>query len=106
MKQSSDDWVRAGKYKIKLNQNDKSSMGLSSRESQILGLLVRGYSLKRIAHDMDISPHTADTYKRRLYGKLGVSSAACAIVIAVAHYTGALIESVDTENRVTTTGNA
>jgi len=48
--------------------------GLSSRESEILGLLLRGKSNKEIERDLFISPHTVRNHIHNIYQKLGVGS--------------------------------
>ena len=47
---------------------------LTSREHQVLELLVEGFSYKEIAHQLGISPSTVGTYVQRIYEKLHVSS--------------------------------
>ncbi len=91
-------WLKVGNFNVKLERTSKqtqSALGLASREITFLTLLAQGHGLKSIARAMEISPHTADTYRRRVYEKLGVNSAACAVLIAVAHYAGATIEYHD-----------
>ncbi len=46
---------------------------LTTRESEILQLLVKGYSVKLIAADMAISYNTARTHLRNVYRKLHVN---------------------------------
>jgi len=47
---------------------------LTSREQQVLELLVEGFSYKEIAQRLGISPSTVGTYVQRIYEKLHVSS--------------------------------
>lgn len=47
---------------------------LTSREQQVLELLVEGFSYKEIAQQLGISPSTVGTYVQRIYEKLHVSS--------------------------------
>jgi len=49
--------------------------GLSERESEVTSLLLRGYSNKLIARNLDISPETVKVYRKRINKKLGTSSA-------------------------------
>jgi DNA-binding CsgD family transcriptional regulator len=44
---------------------------LSEREREVLGFLAEGYTYYSIAQRMNISPHTVDTYLRRIRGKTG-----------------------------------
>ncbi len=46
--------------------------GLSKRESEVVQLLLQGYTLAAIAQTLQISAGTAGTYKRRAYSKLGI----------------------------------
>ena len=48
--------------------------GLSNREGEILGLLLRGKSNKEIERDLFISPHTVRNHVHNIYQKLGVGS--------------------------------
>jgi DNA-binding CsgD family transcriptional regulator len=49
---------------------------LSSRETEICRLLVKGMSLKEVAHQLSISIHTANCHTRHAYLKLGVHNRA------------------------------
>jgi DNA-binding CsgD family transcriptional regulator len=44
---------------------------LSPREEEVLALLAQGCTYRIIARRMGLSPHTVDTYARRLRGKTG-----------------------------------
>jgi DNA-binding CsgD family transcriptional regulator len=48
--------------------------GLSEREMAVTQLLLRGYSNKGIARDLEISPETVKVYRKRINKKLGTSS--------------------------------
>jgi DNA-binding NarL/FixJ family response regulator len=52
---------------------------LSAREQQVLEYITKGFTSEEIARLMDISRHTVQTFVRRIYGKLEVSSRAEAI---------------------------
>jgi DNA-binding CsgD family transcriptional regulator len=47
---------------------------LTEREQQITRLLLRGFSTKAIARELDIAPGTVMVHKRNLFAKLGISS--------------------------------
>lgn len=47
---------------------------LTDRERQITQLLLRGYSAKAAARQLDIAPGTVMVHKRNLFAKLGVTS--------------------------------
>ncbi|MER5640777.1 helix-turn-helix transcriptional regulator [Kitasatospora sp. NPDC002227] len=46
---------------------------LSRRESEVLALLARGATYAAIARDLRLSPHTVDTYLRRIRAKTGAT---------------------------------
>ncbi len=68
----------------RLSPNNKASpqsleelclqIGLSEREIEVTTLLLRGYSNKIIARNLDISPETVKVYRKRINKKLGTSS--------------------------------
>lgn len=52
---------------------------LSAREKEVLELITKGFTAEEIAKLMQVSPHTVQTYVRRIYIKLKVTSKAEAI---------------------------
>jgi DNA-binding CsgD family transcriptional regulator len=62
------------------------ALHLPARELQILQGIFDDLKESAIAAELGISPHTVNTYLRRLYRKLGVSSRAQLIVRVVAAY--------------------
>ncbi len=60
-------------------------LALSPREAEVLRLLGDGLSIPAIARAMFISLSTAKTYAARLYGKLGATNRAQALMTAVHH---------------------
>ena len=58
---------------------------LSTQEKHVLDMITRGFSAKEIAHMLQISQHTVDTYVRRIYSKLKVKSKSEAIYEARKH---------------------
>jgi len=56
---------------------------LSSRETEILDLLYRGFNFTQIAEKLFISPHTVHTHIKNTYSKLHVNSRSQAIYEAV-----------------------
>ena len=58
---------------------------LSERERETLDLITRGFSAKEIAALMQVSQHTVQTYVRRIYSKLKVTSKSEAIFAASKH---------------------
>ncbi|QNP74893.1 helix-turn-helix transcriptional regulator [Streptomyces roseirectus] len=56
---------------------------LSTREIEVLGHLAEGHTYSSIARRMHLSPHTVDTYLRRIKGKAGVSNRAHLMILAL-----------------------
>lgn len=57
----------------------REEYNISSREREVLQLLVKGKSYKMIAADLDIRYETVHSHMRRIYQKLHVNSAGEAI---------------------------
>lgn len=51
----------------------------SAREAEVLRLVARGYTVDEVAHALGVSPHTVQTFVRRIYTKLQVGSRAEAV---------------------------
>lgn len=62
---------------------EKKDYNLSSREIEILQLLVEGLPKKLIADKLSISYHTVDSHQRKIYEKLKVHSASSAVAKAL-----------------------
>lgn len=58
---------------------------LSSRERQVLQLVVEGKSSAEIARSVHLSPKTVETYRSRLMKKLGVADVTALVKFAVLH---------------------
>lgn len=58
---------------------------LSKREIEVLKLLVRGYSLSESGDQLGLSLKTVDTYKTRIFGKLGFSRKSEMVQYALDH---------------------
>jgi two-component system response regulator FixJ len=56
---------------------------LTTRERQVLGAVINGYTTERIATNLAISPRTVDIHRRNVLAKLHVRNTAQAIVIAL-----------------------
>ena len=59
--------------------------GLTSREVEVLRLLVRGLSYREIADELVISRRTAGSHVEHIYTKIGVSNRARASLFAMKH---------------------
>jgi len=58
---------------------------LSTRERQVLQLVVEGKSSAEIARTVNLSPKTVETYRSRLMKKLGVADVTALVKFAVQH---------------------
>lgn len=58
---------------------------LSKREIEVLRLLVRGYSLAEAGEKLSLSLKTVDTYKTRIFDKLGISRKSEMVQYALNH---------------------
>lgn len=58
-------------------------MKLTPREVEVLRALARGFRYADIAFELGISPQTAASHIKNLYRKLGVHSAAAAVMRGV-----------------------
>ncbi|MEM8877049.1 MAG: LuxR family transcriptional regulator [Pseudomonadota bacterium] len=65
-------------------QIDTAPTGLSARETEVLGLLVRGKSNRAIASSLGVSENTVDTLVRRCFSKLDVHDRVSAAVKGIA----------------------
>ena len=64
-------------------QPDPQAAGLTERELEVLLVLVRGESNRKIAEDLGISAKTVGHHVQRVYRKAGVHSRAGATLWAV-----------------------
>lgn len=65
---------------VMLKEPDASRpAALSTREKEVLELITKGFTAEEIAKLVQVSPHTVQTYVRRIYIKLKVKSKAEAI---------------------------
>lgn len=87
-------WIELGEARIRLTKPMEAlGLPLTSREQEILLLTAQGESVKSIARQLEISVHTVDTYRRRIYQKLGVTNAASAAALTLALCLGAKVEA-------------
>lgn len=62
-----------------------SAAGLTAREVEVLGLLVRGLSNKQIAANLSVSARTVGSHVEHIYTKIGVSARGAAAMYAMRH---------------------
>jgi DNA-binding NarL/FixJ family response regulator len=61
------------------------NFGLSSREREVIGLIVAGYTNKDLARELGISENTAKHHLTNIFDKLGVSNRLELVLYAVDH---------------------
>jgi DNA-binding NarL/FixJ family response regulator len=54
--------------------DNNSEAGLSARESEVLGLIAKGFNFAEIARLLGVSPHTITAHVKKIYQKLAVHS--------------------------------
>ncbi len=59
--------------------------GLTPREIEVLALIARGASTRQVAHQLSITPKTAETHIERIYAKIGASTRSTATLFAMQH---------------------
>jgi DNA-binding CsgD family transcriptional regulator len=75
--------LMASGYRIVRDQTPPEPVHLSSRENEVLALLVEGASNKLIARRLDISVHTAKFHVTAVLEKLGARNRSDAVAIAL-----------------------
>ncbi|MEM1054304.1 MAG: response regulator transcription factor [Bacteroidota bacterium] len=66
--------VRAQTRRERDAASERTALGLTPREQEVLGLIARGDTDAGMAAEMGVSPHTVQTHVKSLYRKLGVHS--------------------------------
>ena len=82
----------AGHYVLQLHRSIQEAckrLGLSNRETELLLHVGSGLRKHEIAQQMGVTTSTADTFRRRAYAKLGVSTGAAATAILMTYLAGA-----------------
>ncbi len=64
-------------------QHDAPQTSLTSRESEVLRLLVEGASVAQVGKQLFMSPSTVKTHIGKIYDKLGAHNRASAVIAAV-----------------------
>ena len=60
-----------------------NTVRLTCRESEVLGLIARGYTYSGVAKRLGVSAHTVATHIKNAYRKLDVHSAGAAVMRAI-----------------------
>ena len=69
--------------RIQESRRPAKDYGLTSREKEVLKLMVDGLILPTMAEKLFISPHTVLTHQKNIYEKLGVNTRSMAVVKAI-----------------------
>lgn len=75
----------------------REHLGLSYREMELLLWVGAGLTKRQIAEQMGVTPSTADTFRRRAYSKLGVSTGSAAVAIVTTFLAGSRVEAARLE---------
>ena len=81
-----------GKFTTISRRSSKAAgrfLGLSPRETEALKIMGTGATLKEIAAQMNVTERTVETFKRRIFSKLGVKSSVTAVALLAAFCAGA-----------------
>ena len=79
------DWVVAAAGGPPARAGSPNPGGLSDREVEVLRLLARGHTNRRLGEELFISPKTVGRHVENIYAKIGVSTRAGATVFAMEH---------------------
>jgi DNA-binding CsgD family transcriptional regulator len=77
--------------------------GLTPREVEVLTMLARGASTRRVAQALGITPRTAGTHVERIYAKIGASTRSTATLFAMQHGLLDTLEPLDLSGELRTT---
>jgi len=77
--------VTRGVVKALLAADEKMPPGLTPRQRDVLPLIVRGHSMKKIAAELGMSPRTVAFHKYQMMAQLQIKSTAELIQFAVKH---------------------
>jgi HD-GYP domain-containing protein (c-di-GMP phosphodiesterase class II) len=69
--------------------------GLTPREVEVLALIARGASTRRVAQQLSIAPKTAETHIERIYTKTGATTRSTATLFAMQHGLLDSLEPID-----------
>lgn len=70
-------------FRLKNAEQKTETFSLSKREQEVLELLTKGYSYKKIASDLFVSVDTIGSHMKNIYSKLQVNSAPEAVAKAL-----------------------
>ena len=89
-----------------IKRESAGGLSLSTRQRQLLELLIEGKSNKEISTDLKIEPGTVKQHLFVLFRKLGVNSRAKAVIAAVQIMKSGATESADAKPKAKTTKSA
>lgn len=77
--------LAAAGHRVRVSRQELAA-GLTAREVEVLRLLARGHTMKRIAARLTIAEKTVDNHIQRIYARIGVSTRAGATLFAMEHH--------------------
>lgn len=77
--------LTAAGHRVSATRQDRVA-GLSEREVEVLRLIARGQSNRRVAERLSVSERTVHHHVEHIYQKIGVSTRAAATLFAVQHH--------------------
>ncbi len=80
-------------HSIRNCEEARERLGLSHREVELVIWVGSGITKREIAKKMGVSEATADTFRRRAYAKLGVSTGSAAVAIMTAFLAGTRVDN-------------
>ena len=89
-----------------IKRESAGGLSLSTRQRQLLELLIEGKSNKEISTDLQIEPGTVKQHLFVLFRKLGVNSRAKAVIVAAQIMKSGATESADAKPKAKTTKSA
>jgi DNA-binding NarL/FixJ family response regulator len=72
-------------FELISSANDSTDVELTSRQKEVLRLIVNGQPVKEIAANLDLSPRTVETIKYEIMRALNVHSTAALVRYAIEH---------------------
>ena len=84
---------------------ETARLGLSTREREVAGLLAAGLTLKAVSVQLGLAPSTVETFRKRIYGKLGVGNRVELLMLVQRQPDGAVPGSRDIRAGVSPLGN-
>ena len=92
--ETGDHFFSVGKYDLygkRTCEEARKYLRLSQREMELIVWVGSGFTKRQIAEHTGVSPSTADTFRRRAYAKLGVTTGSAAVAIVATFLAGSRV---------------